>query len=360
MIKKILATVLCTTIIGSAISAKKVENKVPFGKALPKEAKTIEIYGEPWLLCGPAPLLKDGTPVDMNEYNPNEKGRRTVDFTIWQDVNKLWHIWHNVLVKIPKKDGDKFQKNIVFYEQTGKGLEKEFSPWTPKGISLISEEKYGDFSSVTSPYLYKENDSYYMYYRGASISVLTSKDGITFIRPKLNDNININGLFGNEPGFPSGWARDQKVIKVKDTYYMYYMASGKKKVKEDNEIPTAALCRTSSDPLGPWSKPKLVFWGGVAGYGMGSAECPNVVYLDGLYYLIISGDKGSHLYCSSNPFNFGLDDDKYHTGTRFHLDAIELIEVDGQWYILWLQNGGYKGIGISKMRWIPIKKENGK
>jgi hypothetical protein len=102
-----------------------------------------------------------------------------------------------------------------------------------------------------------------------------------------------------------------------------------------------------------------VAYGGSAGSGWTSAECPFVLIHDGWYYLFRTQSYGqsaqSRVYCSKDPMDFGIDDDRFLVGT-LPVAAPEIIEYDGQTHIASLLPS-LKGIRIAKLEWGTTKKE---
>jgi hypothetical protein len=105
---------------------------------------------------------------------------------------------------------------------------------------------------------------------------------------------------------------------------------------------------------------RAVAFGGKAGTGFTSAECPFVWYhaASGYYYMFrtqVYGNPGrSTVYASKDPANFGINDDRFLVGT-LPVAAPEIIEHEGQTYIAGLLPS-LKGIRIAKLEWETITK----
>ena len=101
---------------------------------------------------------------------------------------------------------------------------------------------------------------------------------------------------------PGNNTRDPMVIRVGKLYHAYYTAYPNQQ--------GADYVRTSKD-LKTWSASKKVAFGGAAGTGPYSAECPFVYYhkASGYYYLFRTQRYGanaqSSIYRSKDPMNFG-------------------------------------------------------
>lgn len=106
-----------------------------------------------------------------------------------------------------------------------------------------------------------------------------------------------------------------------------------------------------------WSDARRVSWGGSAGNGKYSAECPFVYYHkpSGYYYWLRTQSYGerakSTVYRSRDPLDFGQDSDQYMVGTMPYA-APEIIEFDGQTYIAVLLPS-LKGIQVARLRFAP-------
>ena len=114
-------------------------------------------------------------------------------------------------------------------------------------------------------------------------------------------------------------------------------------------------CRTSPD-LKNWSESKVVAFGGRAGVGPYDAECPQVVKHNGKYYLFRTQKYGENsrtcVYCSDDPMNFGINQDRKYFVCELPIAAPEIIQIDGQDYVAALLPS-LKGIQIAKLGWKP-------
>ncbi|MBN2410632.1 hypothetical protein JXQ31_02995 [candidate division KSB1 bacterium] len=279
---------------------------------------------------------------DLGQYTSEKQ--QPVDFGIWQASDGTWQLWS--CIRHTNCGGN----TRLFYRWEGKSLTDE--NWVPMGIAMEADTSFGEApGGLQAPFVIQENNDYYMFYGDwGNICLAKSSDGKSFTRV-LNEK-NSPALFSG----PYSNTRDPMVVKIRDLYYIYYMGHNK-----DIKPHSAIFCRTSTDKLF-WSEPVMVSAGGRAGtmsdWWGGDAECPFVLYKGGLFYLFrnqrYGEDNLNTQYCSPNPLNFGVDDDRYYIGT-LKVAAPEIIHHDGQDYIAALLPG-LDGIRIAKLDWEPGKK----
>ena len=167
-------------------------------------------------------------------------------------------------------------------------------------------------------------------------------DGKTFARQILP-----NGKAGMFTEGPGNNTRDIMVLRVGNLWHGYYTAYPNRQ--------GAVYARTSKN-LRDWSPSRKVAFGGSAGTGQGSAECPFVYYHkdSGFYYLFRTQRYGqnaeSSVYRSKNPLDFGIDDDRYLV-CRMPLAAPEIVEHEGSLYMAALLPS-LKGIQIARLKFV--------
>jgi hypothetical protein len=216
------------------------------------------------------------------------------------------------------------------------------------GIALRADPDCGE-ESVQSPHVIRDGGVYHMFYGDWNhICHATSRDGKTFARVVGSDGK--TGMFGEGAG---EFTRDPMVLKIGGTYHCYYCANPEGGKGAGKGV---VFCRTSPD-LKTWSESKRVAYGGSAGTGWTSAECPFVTIHDGWYYLFRTQGypAPSRVYRSKDPMDFGINDDRFLVGT-LPVAAPEIIEYDGQTYIASLLPS-LKGIRIARLVWGTTKKE---
>jgi hypothetical protein len=284
------------------------------------------VDGEFWQIAGDPDLGKYTTP-----------NQQPVDFGIWQAADGTWQLWS--CIRGTSAPG----KTRLFYRWQGNRITD--GNWTPMGIAMMADPNFGETEGgLQAPYVFKQGLDYLMFYgTWEHIALARSRDGKTFARQLLPNGQ--SGMFSEGPGANT---RDPMVLKIGDLYYCYYTAYPNGR--------GADYVRTSPD-LKHWSEATKVSWGGSAGNGKGSAECPFVYYHkpSGYYYLLRTQRYGEHaistVYRSKNPLDFGQDTDQYMVGTLPYA-APEIIESEGQTYIAVLLSN-LKGIQVARLRFAP-------
>ncbi len=290
-----------------------------------------QVDGDFWQVAGDPDLGKYTSPK-----------QQPVDFGIWQAADGTWQLWSCI------RSTEMAGKTRLFYRWQADKLTD--SNWTPMGIAMIADPNFGETEGgLQAPFVLKEGSEYYMFYgEWEHIAMAKSKDGKTFARQLMPDGK--SEMFGEGAGTNT---RDPMVIKIKNLYYIYYTA-----YPGGHGIDFA---RTSKD-LVHWSEAMRVAYGGSAGDGKYSAECPFVYYdkKSGYYYLLRNQFYGhnSHtgqdaqfkVYRSKNPLDFGRSDDRYLVETM-PFAAPEIIESGGETYLAVLLPN-LKGIQIAKLKWV--------
>jgi hypothetical protein len=234
----------------------------------------------------------------------------------------------------------------LFYRWEGTSLTDP--DWKPMGVAMEADTTFGETKGgLQAPYVIKLDDTYYMFYGDwGNICLASSKDGKNFTRVLNNEGT--PALFSG----PYGNTRDPMVIANDDLLYCYYMGHTR-----DSEPNSAIFCRSSAD-LHHWSSPVMVSGGGSPAdmdnwYG-GDAECPFVVKKDGLFYLFRNQRYGENnlntQYCSPDLMNFGVDDDSCLIGT-LPVAAPEIIYARGEYYMAALLPS-LKGIRVARLKWV--------
>jgi len=266
----------------------------------------------------------------------NSPRQEPVDFGVWQAADGTWQLWS--CIRYCKEPGH----TRLFYRW--EGAQVTDSNWKPMGIVQHGDPALGEEpGGQQAPYVFKVGDVFNMFYGDINhICRSTSSDGKTFTRVIQPDGK--TGMFGKRGGDNT---RDPMVLKIGDTYYCYFAV--------DDQHHCSVYCRTSAD-LKTWSEQKQVAFGGQAGTGGASAECPFVVELaPGDYYLFrtqhYEPTEQTSVYFSHDPLDFGVNHDEGHFVCRLPIAAPEIIHTGDQYYIAALNTPKLNGIRIAPLTW---------
>ncbi len=312
------------------------------------------------LLCA-APLLpaQDHTPVlvprlagewtriasapDLGKFSTPKQ--EVVDFAVWQALDGTWQAWS--CIRHTAEPG----ATRLFYRWQGRELTAP--DWEPMGIALHAEPAFGErLGALQAPFVLNVAAEFRLYYTsGGRAFLLAGHDGKTFARRMTSPGR--FGLFGPFAGdaeakVVGGGGRDIMILHDGPRYIAYYTANpdGLGKV----------YARVSSN-LADWSDPRVVAFGGEAGAGPYSAECPCVYRLPGTphYYLFrtqrYANPPETRVYRSQDPLSFGIGDDRSLVA-RLPLAAPELVLHRGVLHIAALMPD-LKGLRIARLDFAP-------
>ncbi len=285
-----------------------------------------EIDGEWWQVA---------SNPDLGELT--SPSQQPVDFAIWRAADGLWQIWS--CIRNTKSAGN----TRLFYRWEGDRITDR--NWRPMGIAMEADTNFGEApGGLQAPFVLQVGTQYTMFYGDwEHICRATSVDGKTFARRRSKNGK--SGMFSNQP--PTGNTRDPMVIAVGGQYHCYTTSNPGGK--------GAVYCRISRD-LKTWNQERIVAAGGVAGDTAYSAECPFVYFhKPSRKYVLFrtqryGKDALTHVYCSPDPADFGINNDRYLMRT-LPLAACELVEQEGQTYVAALLPS-LKGIQIARLRWV--------
>ena len=286
------------------------------------------IAGDWWQVAGDPDL---GELTDANQ--------QPVDFGVWQAVDDIWQLWS--CIRKTKESGN---TRLLHRWEGAKLIDTD---WAPRGIAMRAETKFGETpGGLQAPFVIRDGKQFLMFYGDwENICVATSADGKKFDR-RVNGNGH-TGMFGEGPGAN---ARDPMVLRIGNRWHCYYTAHPNRK--------GSVYCRTSTDTQA-WSDAKIVAAGGRAGDGPYSAECPFVVELKpGQFYLFrtqrYGSDAQTSVYHSTDPLDFGVNDDAEHFVATLPIAAPEIFQHQGSFYVAALLPS-LKGIRIVRLEWAPAK-----
>jgi hypothetical protein len=284
-----------------------------------------QVEGEWWTVAGSP---------DLGRFTSEKQ--QPVDFAIWQAADGTWQLWS--CIRHTQCGG----RTRLFHRWQGRKLTDR--DWEPMGIAMQADPGFGETpGGLQAPYVLRVGPKYFMLYGDwENICLGESSDGKTFARRVQADGR--SGMFSEGAGNNT---RDIMVLRIGRRYHGYYTAYPDKQ---------GAVYRRTSPDLERWSASKVVAFGGAAGTGPFSSECPFVYrHPSGWYYLFRTQRYGENaqtsVYRSRNPDDFGIDDDRFLLGT-LPVAAPELIEDGGAMYIAALLPS-LKGIRIARLAWVP-------
>ena len=282
------------------------------------------LAGDAWTVAGDPDL----GPLTDPKQQP-------VDFAIWPAADGTWQIWS--CIRHTQCGGN----TRLFHRREGRRITD--ADWTPKGIALQADPACGETAGgLQAPHVVRIDGVFHMFFGDwEHICLATSAEGKAFER-RL-DAAGKAGMFTEQAGANT---RDPMVVKIGDLFHCYYTAHPEQR--------GAVYCRTSQD-LRTWSESRIVARGGAAGTNAWSAECPFVLYHPKAraYFLFRTQKYGAEaqttVYRSSDPLDFGVDDDRFRIGT-LPVAAPEIVQHEGAWYIAFLR-ADLKGIQIARLAW---------
>lgn len=276
------------------------------------------------------------------DLGPIDGGQRQqpVDFAVWQAADGTWQLWS--CIRHTKCGGN----TRLFYRWEGAKLTEP--NWKPSGIAMQADPKTGEQpGGLQAPHVFKVDGEFRMIYGGwGGIFMARSKDGKTFER-MLDGNGKGMVFTEDRPDLPAN-TRDPMVARIGDLWHCYYTAHANRQ--------GVAYVRTSKD-LKTWSDSKKVAFGGKAGTGPFTAECPFVVERSGYFYLFrtqkYQNPPETRVYRSRDPMDFGLEDDKGLVAT-LAVAAPEIVVHEGEEHVVSLLPT-LKGMRVQRLKWVEEK-----
>lgn len=268
---------------------------------------------------------------DLGAYNSERQ--QPMDFGIWQAADSTWQL--GACVRRTNCGG----KGRLLYRWQSDSLTDR--NWQAMGIMLEADTNYGEtIGGLQAPYVIRNDGQYFMFYGDwVNICMALSWDGKTFSR-QLNNN-GLSGLFTE--GVQQS-TRDPMLMAFGNTYYLYYTG-----VRDGTG---AIYCRTSED-LRHWGNSTIVSRGGSGGSGPSDAECAFVMFLpevESFYLLRWHSDGQTSVFCSTNPLDFGIDDDRYKICT-LQAEVARIIHCNQKYYISSVHTN-YTGMKLANLSWV--------
>lgn len=245
-------------------------------------------------------IMKIATVNDCLKKGYAPFGYGLADFSIIK-VKGKYHLFH--IPRVPKcRPIWKCHEHWI-----GHAVTEDFNTWITQDPALtIDVLHYYESAHVWAPYIYKQKNTYFMYYAGMSseptqtVFLATTKDPELkkWERYDKNPVIPVNGFdwhWRNENGHIRH-ARDAHVIKYNEYFIMYYTAVHK------NGCPTVGA--VVSNDLYQWEDIGPVLYRPL-NPSTWAPESVNVQQLnDGRWVLIPSQSPGLEYYISDSPFSW--------------------------------------------------------
>jgi arylsulfatase A-like enzyme len=298
---------------------------MPTAKPAPGPALIPQLDGDWWQLAGQP---------DLSELTSEQQ--EPVDFAVWQAADGTWQLWS--CIRKTKEAGH----TRLFHRWEGARLTD--ANWEPRGIAMRGDPKFGESpGGLQAPHVIRHGGLFHMFYGNwEEICHATSADGKHFTR--LTNAAGKTGLFGEGAGNNT---RDPMLRFIDLRWICYYTAS---------PAPGGAVYARTSPDLQRWSDARIVNSGGRGNGGRWAYECPHVVERQGYFYLLRTERYGrnnlTHVFRSTDPLNFGRDEDARYWITSLPVAAPEIVTHEGQDYLATL-NPELNGIRLVKLKWVP-------
>ncbi len=322
-----------------------------------------------WNLIGQPPLeLNDLPKIDQK---PDPRDIEMVDHHIFQDDDGKWHLWGCVRNTPVGR--------VLYHWDADKITD---SPWRCTKEHIRIDRSYGECENegtseqIQSPFIVKHEGKFYMFYGGVHAKTdenVKIEDSKSHLYASLHDcqmclMISDDGKkwerYKNEKGQSRvfcgpGATRDPSLIQIDGLWYMYYTGF-------HTDPNSAGVYLRTSQNLIDWSEPKIVHYDEHFGHHHAMNECPTVIKHDDLYYLFVTESyykKRTHIWCSADPTDFGVDDyadaDNYD-GNDYYIGRMKaaapeiIVDENGDEYIT-SNHDPLGGTLITKLGWTEIK-----
>lgn len=195
------------------------------------------------------------------------KRQEPVDFAVWQASDGTWQMW-SCFRKTTA--GGEEGRTRFFYRWEGK--HPTDTAWKPMGIAMDADPELGETpGGLQAPHVIKVGDTYHMFYGDwVNICHAVSKDGKDFTRI-----IQENGKTGMFTEGTEAHTRDVMLLQHQGLWYAYYTA----RAEGTGKVLTGQVFVRTTTDFKSWSESEIVSFGGQSGTGSGSSECPYVVKL---------------------------------------------------------------------------------
>ncbi|HJO05093.1 MAG TPA: hypothetical protein QGG47_14090 [Acidobacteriota bacterium] len=274
---------------------------------------------------------------DLGEYTSAEQ--EPTAFGMWQAVDGTWQLWG--CIRKTNVGGN----TRLFYRWEGARITDV--DWQPVGIAMLADPSVGETpGGLQSPHATRIGGEWILAYGDwEHICFARSPDGKEFAR-QIGDD-------GKAGAFDEGLGnstRDPMITRFNGTYHVYYTANP--------DGVGGVYARTSSD-LRTWSEPVIVSRGGSGGSDWLDAEVPAVLWIeDGqAYYLFRTHSKPggeeqmmTSVYRSTDPLDFGVDDDSHLVAT-LDSEATWVVREADDYYVTAVMPD-LSGYRVARLQWV--------
>lgn len=271
------------------------------------------------------------------EYSRNHLN----DFCLFQDNDGIWHC-------IGIMGTGTWESEQSLFHCSSKNL---FGPYK-KHEPLLTDNPVAVKGSTDNirpqkhaPFVIEKDGMYYMFYRRPWGTTLCLKSANPFEWSGLGDVV-----------FERNDARDICIIKIADTYFMYYCQYE----KIDGQGRACIMLRCSKD-LQRWGRQEIVYIDTMQTCDHSYLESPYVVRRPGGYYLFIRHRKLDEK--TTTVVLYSKKPDSFPTGKRpwfhelHHVHAPEIVQFEGSYYIARVSGARHANKDIPLVGgWVDIAK----
>jgi len=302
-----------------------------------------------------------GNPMDHKYATETQE---PVDFAVWQAADGSWQMWSCF-----RKTTAGGEKGLTRFFYRWEGRHPTDRNWKPMGIAMEADPRLGETpGGLQAPHVVRVGDTWHMFYGDwVNICHAVSRDGKRFERV-----IQANGKTGMFSEGPEANTRDIMLLEHRGLWHAYYTG----RTEGSFGVPGLSgkvWLRTTSPDFKTWSGPEIVSFGGQAGTGNGSSECPFVIKKgEDDFYLFKTQTYGEYdrakkdirrrgapqtsVYHSKDPRRFGINQDAGYFIGHLPVAAPEIVVCDGQDYLFALKQGSLDGMRCVKLKWILTEK----
>jgi hypothetical protein len=168
--------------------------------------------------------------------------------------------------------------------------------WTPYGNNPILPLSSGEYY-LSSPHIFKGGNTYYLVYDVSMASAHGEAQRIAYatapspLGPWTKGGVILD--LGSAGQWDEGRVTEPHVYKDGDTYYLYYMGDLLPPYAQGEQVGVATTA-ASSFPRGPWTKLGVVLptYQNLTAWDRGLTADPSLIKVGDLYYMLYTGSTG--------------------------------------------------------------------